>query len=128
MARLEKQVDLGDRTVTVREITVGTLRALLVSGRKLEEMAPQDLIQTLLPLVCDLDLADIDDLVLSELVSLWDALVAVNPGFFELARRTGLNRIAAEQLNTVKETLWAIWNEAFADSSAGATSTPPNTA
>jgi hypothetical protein len=125
--RSKKEISLGDRTVTIQEISVGDLRTLMVSGHKIEEMAPQDLIQTLLPLVCNLSLAELDDLLLSELVTLWKALVDINPGFFELARMTGLSRMAAEQLETVKETLLEILKEDFADLSAEGTPTPPNT-
>ena len=128
--RLHETITVGSRQVTLYELTAGDLRNLFQSGldeKSLESLDPQQLVETLAPLVCDLDSAEIWQVGLSGLTQMYDALVRVNPGFFDLARRAGLTEMAQEQIDKIRAAAWQIWSEVSVALSDEDTSTPLDT-
>ena len=125
--RLGKKIKINKRTVTVSEICAGDLRKILAAGADLESMAPLQVVDLLAPMVCDLSPEEFDAAGISALMEIWDAFREVNPGFFELARRTGLTGKIQDLAELIQQKILIIWNEVCADLSDGDTSTPPDT-
>lgn len=125
--RHKKTVQLGDRQVTVSELRAKDIRQLLSMGEELENMDLDTAIETVLPMVCDLDPKEFDELGLSALISLWDAAKEVNAAFFDLARRAGLTETAERLLAEMKGWIEQGLTDASAVLSAADTQTPQST-
>ena len=125
--RLEKKIS-SKRTITVSEICAGDLRKILAAGADLETMNPAQIVDLLAPMVCDLPPDDFDAAGVSVLLQIWDAFREVNPGFFDLARRTGLSGKIQEMIELVQQKILIIWNEVSADLSDGDMPAPLDTA
>jgi hypothetical protein len=91
--RHSKAVVLGNRSVEVRELTVGELRKMLrdskaeISGMTMQDLVLGDGLQALaghFEPFTSLKAAEIDELTLSEIGLLSEAIKEVNPDFFAL--------------------------------------------
>lgn len=122
--RLSKTITAGNCEITVYEVTGGDFLSLLKRGVDIETMAPADLMETIIPMVCDRSVDEISQYGMSTLLDAWDAVMEVNPAFFELARRTGLTEMAQEKIDAIRQMLLTIWNEVSAGLSGGGTSMP----
>ena len=126
--RLSKTVTLGDREVTVRELRAKDIRRILEMAEAIEDMDLDAAVEHILPMVCDLPPAELDEMGLSALMVLWDAAREVNAAFFDLARRAGLTETAEKILAEMKGWIEQGLTDASAALSSGDTQTPPTTA
>ena len=122
-----KTVQLGDRQVTVSELRAKDIRQLLVISDDLENMEMDTILETVLPMICDLSSEEFDELGISSLMTLWDAAREVNAAFFELARRTGLTETANQFLAELKSLIEQGLKDASAALSNEGTQAPQNT-
>jgi uncharacterized protein YkvS len=102
--RATREVVFGERRITVRELTVGEIRAWLAGlEARVEKLGAVDLLlvdDLSLPdltVFCDLGPEDVEALTQSELAALTEAARELNPRFFSmLARLEELGRRATE--------------------------------
>lgn len=98
--RVIREIDLGDKTVQVKELTVGEIRAWLkdsgmvsgdlVDAALFEEFSLPDLLH-----MTDLTAAAIDELLPSDLQKVFAVVKEVNPDFFAMrSRALALGRAA----------------------------------
>jgi hypothetical protein len=101
--RVIREIDLGGKTVQVKELTVGEVRQWLASKE-----SPGDVVDSLLfeeialsdfAFLTDLDAAAVDALTLSEIEKLLAVAKEVNAAFFAMRERAVAlgQRILAEQ-------------------------------
>lgn len=125
--RNKKTVQIGDRQVEVVELRPKDIRQIFSLGEEIEDMDLDTIIQTVLPLVCDLPPEEFDEMGLSSVLAIWDAAREINTAFFDLARRAGLTEMANQFLDDMKSWIAQGLTDVSADLSASDTPTPPNT-
>lgn len=88
--RKSKTVKIDDKEITVKELRVKDIRTLLEIAEKAEEDDFLKEVETLLPLVIDIKLNDIEEMAPSEIKILWEAFQEVNADFLSVIGRLGI--------------------------------------
>jgi len=103
--RLEKVIEIGNKKVIVKELRVKDLRNLLDRGEELANVPLKDLLKgnnynAILHLfVCCTDLPPehVEELSISEIKELVQAIMEVNKDFFDLLKVLGVAAIMTEE-------------------------------
>lgn len=123
MAR-SKKIKIDDREITVNELKVKDIRALLEIGEDIDVGTPGAFFEKVgeyLPRVTNLTLDDMDEMAPSELRRVWDVFAEVNENFLAAVRESGLVAVLVDSISTnLTASFAAVLNEGTGGSSTTA--------
>ena len=85
-----KTVKIDNKEITVKELRVKDIRTLLEIAERAEDDDFLKQAETLIPLVTDIKLNDIEEMAPSEIKILWGAFREVNADFLSAIERLGI--------------------------------------
>jgi len=118
--RKSKTVKIDDKEITVKELRVKDIRFILETAEHAEDDDLLKQTNTLLPLVADIKLDDIEVMAPSEIKILWEAFQEVNADFLSVIGRLGIKEAL---INSIRKHL----TDALADLSSGDIPEPGST-
>ncbi|MCK5680381.1 phage tail assembly protein [bacterium] len=124
--RKTKTIKLDDLEITFKELRVKDVRQLMDTGDTLSAAGDMiEIIDTILPLCCNLPKEKIEELAPSEMKFLYDAFMEVNSALFDALKKSGLMGVLGGHYQKILTALPAILSNAVTQTSsttAGASS------
>ena len=101
-----KTCTIGDKTVTVRELTLREIKTLTESV----EQSPVDALTNLLTVCTDVKKDDLEGQPPSELTAFVDTLIEVNTPFFDMAEAVNMSELATAIKNLMRSVFLIVFS------------------